>query len=215
MLELLLFGLPSSTLGGLALTVVLFLVSAVMALVLGYVYAVVIIQYTQLKTVLLTAAAMIRGIPLLLLVFMSSYLPNVSTLWSGILGLTLYSFSHVGEIQRGYLTKYPHYLTSQTRAMGIGWLRDWGHLRPLWIWNRSFQALLTHWISLLKDTGALVVLGIGELTTVAKVLSESSHDTGRWLSVLMLTALLYLVATLGLIGILNVFSRGASRPVLN
>jgi len=58
--------------------------------------------------------------------------------------------------------------------------------------------ITTHWISLLKDTGALVVLGIGELTTVAKVLSQAPGSYERWVTVLVLAGALYLAATLAL-----------------
>jgi ABC-type amino acid transport system permease subunit len=50
----------------------------------------------------------------------------------------------------------------------------------------------------LKDTGALTVLGIGELTTVAKVLSERA-SIGHWQLILATAALLYLCATVTLI----------------
>jgi len=215
MLDILVFGLPSEVLGGLCLTVLLFAISTVIAVPLGYLYAITVNEYPSLSFLLRSFATMIRGIPLLLLVFICSYLPNVSTLLSGVIGLILYSFSHVGEIQRGFLLKYPESLSRQTRAMGISRARDWWYLRPLWIWSRSFQALVTHWVSLLKDTGALVVLGIGELTTVAKILSESTHDSSRWIAVLALTAVLYLIASFSLITVLNILSKGSSRHLLN
>ena len=51
----------------------------------------------------------------------------------------------------------------------------------------------------MKDTGALVVLGVGELTTVAKMLSETSASYERWVTVLVVAAAMYLAATLALI----------------
>jgi ABC-type amino acid transport system permease subunit len=68
-----------------------------------------------------------------------------------------------------------------------------------WMLWRSWTALITHWVSLLKDTGALVVLGIGELTTTAKVLSEAAASFEQWATILIVAAGLYLVATLALI----------------
>ena len=61
------------------------------------------------------------------------------------------------------------------------------------------SALITHWVSLLKDTGALVVLGIGELTTTTKMLSEIAPSFEQWAIVLLVAAALYLGATLALI----------------
>jgi ABC-type amino acid transport system permease subunit len=81
---------------------------------------------------------------------------------------------------------------------------DWLELRTPWTVWRAWNALFTHWASLLKDTGALVILGVGELTMVAKVLSELEAGFDRWLFVLVLAAALYLVATLLLIRMLQV-----------
>jgi ABC-type amino acid transport system permease subunit len=54
-------------------------------------------------------------------------------------------------------------------------------------------------VSLLKDTGALVVLGIGELTTVAKILGEVATTLEDWALVLATASALYLAATMALI----------------
>ena len=45
----------------------------------------------------------------------------------------------------------------------------------------------------------LVVLGIGELTTTAKLLSEASPSFRQWAIILIVAASLYLAATLALI----------------
>jgi ABC-type amino acid transport system permease subunit len=79
-----------------------------------------------------------------------------------------------------------------------------------WTVRRSLDALGTHWISLLKDTGALTVLGIGELTTVARLLSERTDTTG-WLLVLLLAAGLYLVTVLALTRTLTVLTTRFGR----
>jgi len=83
--------------------------------------------------------------------------------------------------------------------MGIAPAREWLQLRAPWALWRAWGAILTFWVSLLKDTGALVVLGIGELTTVSKVLSETAPTFERWVTVLVFGAALYLWATLALI----------------
>jgi ABC-type amino acid transport system permease subunit len=82
--------------------------------------------------------------------------------------------------------------------MGIQPVPEWALLRLPWTLRRSLDALSTHWVSLLKDTGALIVLGITELTTVARVLSEQASVTG-WALILATAALLYLATSLALI----------------
>jgi ABC-type arginine transport system permease subunit len=90
-------------------------------------------------------------------------------------------------------------LADQARIMGLGPVSEWLQLRVPWTIGSALDALGTHWISLLKDTGALVVLGIGELTSVAKVLSETTASYDRWILVLVTAAGVYLSVTLLLI----------------
>jgi ABC-type amino acid transport system permease subunit len=59
---------------------------------------------------------------------------------------------------------------------------------------------------LLKDTGALTILGIGELTTVARLLSEQA-SLSEWKLVLLMSSLLYLGATLVLMQIIKLAKR--------
>jgi ABC-type amino acid transport system permease subunit len=137
-------------------------------------------------------------------VFVLAHVPWLSMGAAGLAALFLYSFAHVGETLRSFLASYPHYLSEQARIIGLGPVREWLELRTPWTLWRAWAALLTHWVSLLKDTGALVVLGIGELTTVAKVLSELDASYEWWATVLVSAAMLYLGATLALIQALHV-----------
>lgn len=210
MIEHLLIGLPGERPGGLVLTVALFAGSAGGAVALGYVYAALNVVYPRAALAMQGVTAILRGVPLLLLAFLLVNLPGLSARSAGLLALVLYSFSHSGEILRGFLAAYPRPLAEQARIMGVAWARDWLELRLRWTFKRALPALLTHWVSLLKDTGALVVLGIGELTTVVKLLGESSRDLGDWTSVLCMGALLYLVATLSLINLVQRLAQGAT-----
>jgi ABC-type amino acid transport system permease subunit len=195
----LLIGLPGDRPGGLFLTLITFFASGAAALIAGFVYAAVCVALPRASLVIQGGSAVLRGIPLILLMFL---LANVSLFTIGAAGLaalTLYSFGHVGEILRSFLAAYPKAVADQARLTGISFIRESLQLRAPWTLWRSWTALMTHWISLLKDTGALVVLGIGELTTTAKVLSESSPSLKHWATVLTVAAALYLGATLALV----------------
>jgi ABC-type amino acid transport system permease subunit len=146
-------------------------------------------------------------VPVLLLVFFAAQLTAFPLVLAGLAALVLYSFSHVGEILRSFLAAYPVHCAQQARVMGLGPVREWLQLRAPRTLGYALGALATHWISLLKDTGALVVLGIGELTTVAKVLSESDPSFRGWATVLLSAAALYLATTLTLIRVLHVLRR--------
>lgn len=202
MIANLLIGLPGQRPGGLVLTVIVAISSAVCAVVLGMAYASACVMAPRASLVLQAALALLRGIPLILLIFALAQTTSLSLALAGFAGLVLYSLSHVGETLRSFLASHPQVLDDQARLLGLGPLRRLLTLRLPWTFRRSLDALATHWISLLKDTGALVVLGIGELTTVTKVLSENG-SLRDWQLVLLAAGLLYLCTAVLLIGLLR------------
>jgi ABC-type amino acid transport system permease subunit len=202
----LLFGLPAQRPGGIVLTIILAVGSASGAMVFGVIYAMVCVRFPWLSLGLQGALAVLRGIPLLLLVFALGQLTSLSLVVTGYLALLLYSLCHVGETLRGFLASYPRDLRDQSRVLGYGWARDWLLLRLPWTLTHSMDALVTHWISLLKDTGALTVLAIGELTTVATTLSLTA-DVSQWELIITAAGLIYLIVTVILIQSLELFRR--------
>jgi ABC-type amino acid transport system permease subunit len=205
----LLVGLPGQRPGGLVLTILLTVGSAAVAVVLGVLYATICVHLPRISLVLQGAFAILRGIPLLLLVFALAQLTSMPLPVGGFVALLAYSLCHVGETLRGYLAAYPRVLRDQSRLLCLGWAREWTGLRLPWTLRRALDTLATHWIDLLKDTGALTVLGIGELTTVARLLSEQASSS-EWKLVLSLSALLYLGTTLTLIRVVKLMQRSHS-----
>lgn len=202
----LLIGLPAQRPGGIVLTLILTVSSASGAMVLGVVYAIVCVRFPLISLGLQAALAVMRGVPLLLLVFALGQLTSLPLVVTGYLALLLYSLCHVGETLRGFLASYPRELRDQSRVLGHGWGQDWVLLRLQWTLTHSMDALATHWISLLKDTGALAVLAIGELTTVATTLSLNS-DVSQWELIITVSGVIYLTLTVILIQSLELFRR--------
>ena len=188
----LLIGLPDQRPGGLLLSVLSAVVAGGLALLVGMLYATACVAAPRLTLSVQGGLALLRGVPLLILVFALAQTTTLPLLVSGFVALFLYSVSHVGEALRSYLASYPTALREQARLLGVSRGREWLTFRIPWTLRRSLDALGTHWVSLLKDTGALTVLGIGELTTVARMLSERT-DTRGWLQVLLVAAAIYLV----------------------
>lgn len=199
----LLIGLPGQRPGGLALSIVTAIGSGALAAAAGICYASLCVITPRLSLPVQGALACLRGVPLLLLVFALGQLTVLSLPVVGFVALFLYSLSHVGETLRAFLGAYPIALREQARLLGLSGPREWARFRIPWTLQRSLEALGTHWVSLLKDTGALTVLGIGELTTVAKILGEQ-RASGDWALVITIAALLYLISIIVLIRLLTV-----------
>ena len=205
----LLIGLPTQRPGGVVLTVITAVGSGAVALILGAAYATICVHAPRLSLGLQAVLAVLRGIPLLLLVFALAQTMTLPLPLTGFLALLLYSLCHVGETLRGFMAAYPRALRDQARILGYGRVREWAWLRLPWTLRSSLDALATHWISLLKDTGALTVLGIGELTTVARALSESA-GVGDWELIIATAGLIYLSVTIILIQLLRFLNRKLS-----
>lgn len=206
MLTDLLIGLPAQRPGGLLLTILMAVISGTAGAVLGLLYATICVAIPRTSLLLQAALAVLRGIPLLLLVFAIAQVTTLSLPADGLVALTAYSLCHVGETMRGYLAAYPRALREQSRVLCISRVREWAGLRLPWAFRRSLEALTTHWVDLLKDTGTLTVISIGELTTVARALSEQASFT-EWRLVLTEAALLYLGATVALIQLTKLLKR--------
>lgn len=207
----LLIGLPSQRPGGIVLTVLVGVGAASGALLLGIIYATICVRLPWLSLGLQIPLAVARGIPLILLIFALGQLTALPLILTGYLALLLYSLCHVGETLRGFMASYPRALSDQARVLGYGRLRDWAVLRLPWTLRSSLDALATHWISLLKDTGALTVLSIGELTTVASTLSQTA-DVSRWELIISLAGLIYLSTAVILIQSLELLRRKLPAP---
>jgi ABC-type amino acid transport system permease subunit len=207
----LLIGLPAQRPGGIFLTVLIGAGAASGALLLGIIYATACVRLPWLSLGLQVPLAVARGIPLILLIFAIGQLTTLPLILTGYLALLLYSLCHVGETLRGFMNSYPRALSDQARVLGYGVLRDWALLRLPWTLRSSLDALATHWISLLKDTGALTVLSIGELTTVASTLSQTS-DVTHWELIISLAGLIYLSTAVILIQSLELLRRKLPAP---
>jgi ABC-type amino acid transport system permease subunit len=203
MIANLLFGLPGERPGGLLLTITFFVTAGGGAFIAGFVYATICAGLRRQSLPLQICSTLVRGMPLLLLVFLVAHIPGLSASGAGFLALLFYSASHVGEILRPFVASYPESLSQQAGMMGIGYVREWIWLRMPWMLWRAHPVLLTHWVSLLKDTGALIVLGIAELTTIAKMLSELQRTSDQWAIVFVTAGGLYLGATFILIHVLQ------------
>ena len=201
MMANLLFGLPGERPGGLVLTMIFFIIAGGGAFISGFIYAALCNEFPRQSLLLKIGSALLRGTPLLLLVFLVAHIPGLSASSAGLIALLCYSTSHVGEILRPFIAAYPAFLSQQAGVMGLGYVHEWIELRIPWVLWRAYPVLLTHWISLLKDTGALIVLGIAELTTIAKALSELQKTPGQWAMVFAIAGGLYLSASFVLIHI--------------
>jgi general L-amino acid transport system permease protein len=163
--------------GGLLLTVNVAFISIVLCFPIGVVLALLRRStFALLRPVAVLYIELIRGVPLITLLFMGQFAigfflpPSVDSppdVIRAIIMFTLFSAAYVAEIVRGGLQSVPNGQTEAGQAVG---------LRPLTITRRivlpqalrnSIPALVGQFIALLKDTTLLVIIGQFDLLGVS------------------------------------------------
>lgn len=163
--------------GGLLLTVNVAFISIILCFPIGVVMALLRRStFVLLKPLAIIYIELIRGVPLITLLFMGEFAigfffpPSVSTPPSvirAIIMFTLFSAAYVAEIVRGGLQSVPPGQTEAGQAVG---------LQPLTITRRivlpqalrnSIPALVGQFIALLKDTTLLIIISQFDLLGVS------------------------------------------------
>ncbi len=213
LLPTLLVGFPGQRPGGLVLSVVL----AAIAIALGFVVALIIgaMRVAGWRATRWLAAAYVeafRGLPLLLLLFLihqfiggQRFGLDFSPLTSALIALTLYTSAYQAEIVRAGLAAVPQELADSARLMGAKPWQIFFLVRLRYALRVMLPAFTGQAISLFKDSSVVVVLGVGELMTVARsTLGSDVRNSVYWVPVYLAVGLLYALVAL-------VVSRVAAR----
>ncbi len=206
-----LFGLayvPTSRWGGLPLTIGL----AVVGLALAFPLALLLAlgrrsQWPVARTLSATYIELVRGVPLISVLFMASFL--LPLLWPAgwqpdvlvrvLAGLTLFVAAYLAEIIRGGLQAVPRGQTEVAVALGFGrWPVQRDIVLPQAL-RLVVPALTNSVVGTLKDTSLVTVVGLFELTG-ALGLALGGDPTWRpfYLEGYLFLALVYWVMCFGL-----------------
>ncbi|MBV8662969.1 MAG: amino acid ABC transporter permease [Hyphomicrobiales bacterium] len=121
----------------------------------------------------------IRGTPVLVLVFASYYVLGVvgvdlPPFDAGVLALTVFCGSHVGEIVRGALQAIPKGQTEAAKAIGLTFSQTFASV----LWPQALRQMLPAWVNtaveMVKASTLLSIIGVAELLLrVQEVISRS------------------------------------------
>ena len=164
---------PSSRWGGLPLTLLLSLFSLGVAFPLGVLLALGRRSpWPVVRSVCITYIELIRGVPLISVLFMASFmlpllLPQgwqLDVLLRVLVGITLFSAAYLAEVVRGGLQAVPVGQLLAARAMG---LRAWQVQRYIVLpqaLRSVVPALMNTFIGNFKDSSLVVIVSLYELT---------------------------------------------------
>ena len=168
---------PTDYWGGILLNVLVGLTGAIFALPIGILLA--LGRRSDLpiiKAFSIGFIELIRGVPLITLLFMSSvvlplFLPtgvNLDKLMRAVVVVTLFSSAYMAEAVRGGLQSVPKGQREASHALGMGTLMTTGLVVLPQALRISIPAIVNTFIGLFKDTSLLYVIAILEVTGVIR-----------------------------------------------
>ncbi len=175
-------GYGDELLAGLWVTVRLAVSSFVLSLVLGVIIGLVAVSRNRLVQGGWRAyASLFMGVPSILVVFFVYYnLPvflksafdlriDVSPFLAGLTALAVVYAAYVAEVVRGAVLNIPQGQFDAARALGLGKLHMWWLVILPLVWRIALPGLTNVWMTVLKDTALVSLVGLNDLVRTADV----------------------------------------------
>jgi polar amino acid transport system permease protein len=171
---------PEGPLGGLALTLILSVLGLAIAFPLGGLLALCRTSpYRGFRVPSTLLVYVVRGVPLIMLVFWSYFLvPGlighvVSAFTTLVVTLVIYQAAYICEIVRAGIESTPRGQTESARSLGLGYGATMRHvILPQALYN-MLPSLLSQCVSMVKDTSIGYVISVQELTFSAQQVNSS------------------------------------------
>ena len=182
------FGLakvPSDQWGGLPLTVML----TVLSMVLAFPIAVAVAlgrrsRLPAIKTLCVVYVELIRGVPLISVLFMASFMfplfmpvgKSPDVLVRVVVGITLFAAAYMAEIIRGGLQALPAGQAEAAASLGLGYWRTQRKIVLPQALGIVVPSIINNFISLFKDTSLVTIVSLYELTGALSLAVGSDPD---------------------------------------
>ena len=150
----------------------------------------------------------IRGTPVLLQLMIIYYVifksSNISVVIVGILAFGLNSGAYVSEIIRSGLNAIDKGQMEAGLALGFNYAKTMRYIIMPQAIRNVLPALGNEFITLIKETSTGAYIGIMELTKASDIIASRTYD---YFFPLIITAVIYLIMTIGLSKLVNVMER--------
>ena len=187
--------------GGLTVTLVVSITGIVASLPLGIILALGRrSQMPIVKTLCIAFIEVIRGVPLLTVLFMSSvmlplFLPpgtSFDKLLRALIGVALFSSAYMAEVVRGGLQAIPKGQYEGAQALGLSYWQTMAKIVLPQALKISIPNIVGNFISLFQDTTLVLIIGLFDLLGIVQAglrdanwASASSAPTGYFAVALM------------------------------
>lgn len=164
---------PTERWGGLPLTVLL----ATLSIVLAFPLAVVVAlgrrsNMPAIKTVCVLYVELIRGVPLISVLFMASFMfplfmppgTSIDVLLRVLVGITLFSGAYMAEIVRGGLQAIPKGQQEAADTLGLSYWQTQRKIILPQALAMVVPGIMNNFIAIFKDTSLVTIVSLYELT---------------------------------------------------
>ena len=194
--------IPTNLWGGLMLTILIAVVGILLSFPLGVLLA--LGRRSQLPAVRLLSTGyieLIRGVPLVTILFMADiilplFLPSewrLDRVARAIGGITLFSTAYVAENVRGGLQAIPTGQIEASQALGLSGI----HTNLYVVLPQALRSVIPAnvglFISLLKDTTLVTIIGLLELLGISRAILAQSESFGAQMEVYVFIAGVFFV----------------------
>jgi general L-amino acid transport system permease protein len=164
---------PTDQWGGLPLTVMLTVISMTCAFPIAVFVALGRkSNMPAIKTLCVIYVELIRGVPLISVLFMASFMfplfmpigKSPDVLLRVIVGITLFAAAYMAEIIRGGLQALPKGQTEAAASLGLGYWQTQVKIVLPQALGTVVPSIMNNFISLFKDTSLVTIVSLYELT---------------------------------------------------
>lgn len=156
-------------------------------------------RYTVVKSFCVAFIELIRGVPLITILFMASvmlpiFLPegiNINNLLRVQIGIIFFSSAYMAEVVRGGLQAVPPGQTEAAKALG---LNDW-QITALVVLPQALRhvipSLIGRCVALFKDTSLVIIVGLLDFLGMIKASAQDPEWLGHDVEAYVFCALIY------------------------
>jgi polar amino acid transport system permease protein len=207
---------PNGPLGGLAITLLLSVLGLVLAFPVGLLLAIARTgPLPWLQRIAKVIITVVRGVPLIMFIFwVYFFVPmligrTVSGFTTMVVTLVIYEAAYLAEVIRSGIEALPRGQAEAARALGLSYTKTLSKvILPQAIYN-VIPALVSQFVSTIKDTALGSVISVTELTFAANQVNTSLLT--RPFEVYLLLAAIYFVLCFALTQFARCFERRIAR----
>ncbi|HPH41351.1 MAG TPA: amino acid ABC transporter permease [Syntrophorhabdaceae bacterium] len=165
---------PHGTLGGIALTLYLAVISCILSFFGGLILGLMSISHNRIiKYCSMALLNIIRGMPLLMVIFWMYFLlpafmgRTVSESWTVIMALTLFTSAYMSQIVKAGVEWIPKGQTEAGLSTGLPMWQVMVYIVLPQGLRNMIPSFVNQFVSMIKDTSLAFIVGVSELTHVA------------------------------------------------